>query len=112
PKPKTPRFTPLTRDEYERLVKHPLKDQRCHGEYQLVTRTGADSYGTPAAKLAGPQLAAVRRGAALAAEGYTPPTAKRGPGYAPGLVGDLLGSGSPAAGCHYCGLAPHTCDCI
>lgn len=86
-------------------IRHPFKDARCYGEYRAYQATGEYYNDTPYYRLM------VARGKALALAGYTPPAAKTGPGYAPGLVGDLLGSGPKSAGCHYCGLDPRDCDC-
>lgn len=94
---------PLTRDQFEAEarkigVRHPFKDARALGEYQLYTRTGEqpdDDY----------TRLLIRRGAALVGEGYTPPAPARGPGYAAGLPGQVFGgpSADRADECHYCG---------
>lgn len=99
------KIQPLTRTEFEaatraRGITAPFKDQRCYGEYKAYQQTGRCDFGGEYGRLM------VARGAALAAEGYTPPAPRRGPGYAPGLPGDMFGAPGPdrADECHYCGL--------
>lgn len=88
-------------------IQHPVKDARCHGEYLAYSDTGKLYIDSPYDRLM------VARGKQLAAEGYTPPAPKHGPGYAPGLPGQIFGgpSADRADECHYCGLDPDTCDC-
>lgn len=87
-------ITPLTRSDFEAAVtalgfKEIVPDQRCYREYRSYQHTGSpyldDEY----------NWSMIRRGAALAAEGYTPPAPKPIP-YE----------------CHTCGLDARTCDCI
>lgn len=108
-------IAPLTRSEYEEAMtqlgypRATKKDVRCHAEYQHLIETSKNELGThidSIDQLDALSLLTIRRGAALAAENYTPPAAKRGPGYAPGLPGQVFGG--PSADrkneCHYCGL--------
>lgn len=99
------KIEPLTRVEFETAaralgIRTAFKDARCHGEYQLYIKTGQTSTGT-----GDYEMLMVRRGAALAAEGYAAPAPARGPGYAAGLPGQVFGgpSADRADECHYCG---------
>lgn len=111
-----PQPQPLTRAEFEAEAatighRRTMNDIRCHGEYRAWQRTGEYGDGTPIARLM------VRRGAALAAQGYTPP--QRTSAYAgpQDLVDrEMAGSfGLPSSAapgeCHYCGGRAATCDC-
>lgn len=104
-------ITPIDRPTYERTVTAPFKDQRCYGEYENFVATGQYYADTLSFR------AAVARGAALAAEGYQPPTRTRtyaGPAdgadeWMTGLTGRP--SHAEPGECHYCGLDRSTCDC-
>lgn len=99
---------PLSRIGYERALhaigrrSAAVKDVRCHAEYAQYSKDGTVGWGDAPTQA---DMLNIRRGAALATEGYTPPPAKRGPGYAPGLPGQTLGgpTADRAGECHYCG---------
>ena len=109
-------ITPITRQEFERkcadLGLYPVKDTRCLNEYRSYTAHGApyadDAY----------NWAMIARGAALDAQGWTPPapaaSSRRHSSYAERTMTALTGlpSGSASGDCHYCGLDPRDCDCI
>ncbi|WP_242892377.1 helix-turn-helix domain-containing protein [Actinomadura litoris] len=100
-----PMIEPLTRAEYETAAgPGAVKDVRCHMLHRVYTQHGTTEWGdTPTDR----EMLAIRRGAALAAEGYTEPAPARGPGYAAGLPGQIFGgpSADRADECHYCGQA-------
>lgn len=84
---------PLTRSEFEQAaaelgIRATFKDTRCHGEYAAYQATGKPYNDTPY------QWLLIRRGAALAADEYTPPARRRF-----------------AYDCDTCGLDSRTCDC-
>jgi len=84
---------PMSRTEFEEAaaqlgIKATFKDARCHGEYLAYQATGQLYSDTVY------DMLLVRRGAALAAEGYTPPAPRSHPHE-----------------CHTCGLDARTCDC-
>lgn len=92
-KAKTVDLAPLTRSEFEQAaaelgIRTTFKDTRCHNEYVAYQASGEVDLDTPYTWLL------IRRGAALAAEGFTPPTVRR-------LAHD----------CDTCGLDARTCDC-
>lgn len=93
-KAKTVDLTPLSRGEFEKAaaalgIRAPFGDPRCYGEYTAYQATGEPYSDTPY------QWLLIRRGVALAAEGYTPPARRRRP-----------------HDCLTCGLDDRTCDCI
>lgn len=107
-------ITPISRSEFERLaaqlgIRHPFKDPRCLGEYRAYEATGEYYADTAYYRLM------VARGAALAAEGYTPPAAPpatAGTGFVHRQMQALTGLTSTGGDtCHYCGLDERTCDC-
>lgn len=92
-KAKTVDLAPLSRTEFEQAaaelgVLATFNDVRCHGEYLAYQATGEPYMDTPY------QWLMIRRGATLAADGYTPPAPRRLPHE-----------------CHTCGLDSRTCDC-
>ncbi|WP_086732874.1 hypothetical protein [Streptomyces glaucescens] len=92
---KAPTMTlaPLTRTDFEQAaaalgIRSPFNDTRCHGEFLAYQSTNAPYADTPY------QWLLIRRGATLAAEGFTPPPRRSNP-YE----------------CLTCGLDARTCDC-
>lgn len=86
-------LTPLSRAEFEQAaaalgIRTAFEDTRCHGEYLAFQATGEPYDDTPY------QWLLIRRGTALAAEGFTPPARRYHP-YE----------------CLTCGLDSRTCDC-
>ena len=92
-KANTMKFAPMTRTEFEQAarqlgIRAAFGDARCLGEYRAYKATGAPYSDTPY------QWLLIRRGATLAAEGFTPPARRRHPHE-----------------CHTCGLDARSCDC-